>query len=640
MESSVDFGAAAHAGFVTAPDHAVQFYESDDFLCDAVARFFVEGLKAHEPLLLVATQAHRDGIGERLAFHGFDLPTLCRTGRATLVDAQELLSTFMAGSAVDAALFRRGLEDLLGTIRCGRDRAKVRIYGEMVDVLWRGGRAEAAIRLEKLWNELAATQSFSLLCGYAMEQFHDAAHSAPFEEICLQHAHAIPTERYMHVTREEGRLREIARLQQQACSLAAELEHRKELELALRRTLADREQSEAERERLLAREQAAREDAEAANRLKDEFLAVMSHELRTPLNAILGWSQILNRPSNDEGTFRRGLDVIQRNARLQLHVIDDLLDMSRIITGKMAIRVAEVDLTEVLKDAVETVRPAVVAKNIDLHVELDPLARCIAGDRDRLQQIVWNLLSNAIKFTAPRGRIELRLERADGHAQILVRDDGQGIATEFLPYVFDRFRQADTGTTRMSGGLGIGLAVVRDLVLAHGGTITAASAGAGHGATFTLRLPLRPASLDGAQHPVARRSAELGQARVLVVDDDPDSRELFGAALGMAGASVRTAASVEEALQTLSSSPDRLDMLIADIGMPGRDGYALIEAVRRDPDASIRGISAIAVTSYAGDSYRDRARACGYDDYVAKPVDPNQLVGLVADLLRRKARAA
>jgi CheY-like chemotaxis protein len=272
-------------------------------------------------------------------------------------------------------------------------------------------------------------------------------------------------------------------------------------------------------------------------------------------------------------------------------------------------------------------------------VELDPLARYIAGDRDRLQQIVWNLLSNAIKFTAPLGRIELRLERVDAHAQVVVRDDGQGIAAEFLPYVFDRFRQADTGTTRTSGGLGIGLAVVRDLVQAHGGTITAASAGAGHGATFTLRLPLRPASLDAAQHQIAGRSAELGQARILVVDDDPDSRDLFGAALRLAGAFVQTAASVEEALQALSS-PHRFDVLVADIGMPGRDGYALIEAVRRDPDASICGISAIAVTSYAGDSYRDRARSCGYDDYVAKPVDPSQLVGLVADLQRRKSRAA
>jgi CheY-like chemotaxis protein len=299
---------------------------------------------------------------------------------------------------------------------------------------------------------------------------------------------------------------------------------------------------------------------------------------------------------------------------------------------------ARVDLIEVLNEAVETVRPALTAKSIDLELELEPAVRYIAGDRDRLQQIVWNLLSNAIKFTPSRGRIGLRLERVDADAQIVVQDNGQGIAAEFLPYVFDRFRQADTGTTRMSGGLGIGLAVVRHLVQAHGGTIAAASAGPGLGATFKLRLPVRPAGFDGAQHPVSGHSAELAQARVLAVDDDPDSRELFGEALRMAGASVQMAASVEEALHKLHS--ERFDVLVADIGMPGRDGYALIEAVRRDPQVSIRGICSIAVTSYAGDSYRDRARSSGYDDYVAKPVDPGGLAELVSDLLQRKPSAA
>jgi CheY-like chemotaxis protein len=253
----------------------------------------------------------------------------------------------------------------------------------------------------------------------------------------------------------------------------------------------------------------------------------------------------------------------------------------------------------------------------------------MTGDRDRLRQVVWQLLSNAIKFTRAQGRIELRLERAGTHAHIVVRDNGRGIAPAFLPHVFERFRQADTGTTRASGGLGIGLAVVRHLVEAHGGTVEAASAGDGLGATFTLRLPVRSAT-----NPATGATDRLAATRVLIVDDDSDSRDLFGAALRLEGASVQVTASADKALEILSSNS--FDVLIADIGMPVRDGYALIEAVRQNAHESIRNICAIAVTAYAGEPYRDRAMSSGYDDYVAKPVDASRLVQLVADLLVRK----
>ncbi len=472
--------------------HVVQFYESDDFLCEAVASFLVAGLHAGQPVLVVATEPHREGIRQRLAVHGYEAPSLGRSGAVTFVDAEAMLSTFVADANVDARLFNRELEARLASCRQGRDGTTVRVFGEMVDVLWRDGRADAALRLEELWNEVAAKESFALLCGYSLGHFRDAADAKQFEAVCGHHDHAVPTERFVNLD-EVGRGNEIARLEQRAQSLSAEIEHRRELEAALRRMLADREHGEIERGRLLARAQAAREDAETASRLKDEFLAVMSHELRTPLNAILGWSQIVNRSDNDAATIRRGLDVIQRNARLQLHVIDDLLDMSRIITGKMTLRMAPVDLHDVMAAAVETVRPAVIAKDIALDLHLDANARYMTGDRDRLQQIVWNLLSNALKFTPAEGRIELRLEHADGHMQIVVRDNGLGIAPAFLPHVFDRFRQADTGTTRTYGGLGVGLAVVRHLVEAHGGTISAASEGEGCGATFTLRMPVPPA---------------------------------------------------------------------------------------------------------------------------------------------------
>ena len=596
--------------------HVVQFYETDDFLCEAVAAFLVEGLEAGQPVLVVATEPHREGIRQRLAVRGYEVSSLGRSDAVTFADASAMLSTFVAGSHVDARLFTRELESTLAACRQGRDGATVRVFGEMVDVLWRDGRADAALRLEELWNEAAAKESFALLCGYSLGHVRDAADAKQFED-----GH------------------DIARLEQRAQSLSAEIEHRRELEAALRRMLADREHAEIERGRLLAGAQLAREDAEAASRLKDEFLAVMSHELRTPLNAILGWSQIVNRPNNDEATIHRGLDVIQRNARLQLHVIDDLLDMSRIITGKMVLRMAPVDLNEVLTEAVETVRPAMTAKRIALDLHLDAGARYMSGDRDRLQQIAWNLLSNALKFTPTEGRIELRLERTGGHMQIVVRDNGLGIAPAFLPHVFDRFRQADTGTTRTYGGLGVGLAVVRHLVEAHGGTISAASEGEGFGATFTLRMPVHPAPFATAELPAALRQADLTQARALVVDDDPDSRDLFDAALRFAGAAVHVAASADEALHVLST--EHIDALIADIGMPERDGYALIEGVRHHADAAVRNVRAIAVTSYAGDAYRDRAMSAGYDGYVAKPVDPARLALLVADLLSTKpARSA
>jgi signal transduction histidine kinase/ActR/RegA family two-component response regulator len=619
-------------------DHVVQFYESDDFLCEAVARFLVEGLEAGQPLLVVATAPHREDIRQRLAARGFEVSSLGCSGATTFVDASAMVSTFMVDSTVDASLFKRSLEETLAACRQERDGATVRVFGEMVDVLWREGRADAALRLEELWNEVAAEESFSLLCGYSLGHFRDTAGARLFDDVCRQHSHAVPTERFANLTGEDARVVEIARLEQRAQTLAAEIAHRRELETALRRMLADREHAEIERGRLLAQTQRAREDAEAASRLKDEFLAVMSHELRTPLNAILGWSQIVNRPNNDAATIRRGLDVIQKNARLQLHVIDDLLDMSRIITGKMILRMAPVDLNEVLTEAVETIRPGVTAKGITLDLHLDGKARYMTGDRNRLQQIVWNLLSNAVKFTPANGRIELGLERAGAHAQIVVRDNGLGIAAAFLPHVFDRFRQADTGTTRTYGGLGVGLAVVRHLVEAHGGTILASSDGEGAGATFTVRLPVRPAPSTTVEPPAAGHAADLQQTRALVVDDDPDSRDLFDAALSFAGASVQVAQSVDEALRVLETEP--IDVLIADIGMPDRDGYALIEAVRRHADAAARNIRAIAVTSYAGDAYRDRAMSAGYDGYVAKPVDPARLALLVADLLAAKPSRA
>jgi signal transduction histidine kinase/ActR/RegA family two-component response regulator len=628
LRTTAEEAAAAHF-------HAVQFYDDDAFLHSAVADFLEAGLHASQPAVVIATPLNREAFADRLTARGHDVAALERAGELTMLDASETLASFMVGQFPDPELFRKTVGGVLDRCIGGRIEATVRAYGEMVNVLWRDGNPEGAIRLEELWNELSQTYRFSLLCGYAMGNFYKEGHAAGFHDVCAHHGHVLPAEGYPAAADEQVRLREIATLQQRAKALETELAHRKELEAALRQALADREKAQIDRERLLARERAARAEAESAGRLKDEFLAVLSHELRTPLNAILGWTHIAIDPATDEPTVRRALDVIQRNAKLQLHVTDDLLDVSRILTGKMLVASDPLDLSEVLSSALDTVRPAASAKNIDLALHIDNSARLVVGDRDRLQQILWNLLSNAIKFTPGGGRVELRLERRDASAEIVVRDNGQGIAAEFLPHVFERFRQADTGTTRRHGGLGLGLAVVRYLVEAHGGTVHAESDGIGTGASFIVSLPMQSGTTL-ADDGIAQPAAALEGARILVVDDDLDARELFAYILGGAGAEIHTAGTVSDALRLLSSGS--FNVLVGDIGLPDRDGYGMIEAIRTHPSAKVRAIRAIAVTSYAGDHYRARAIGAGYDEYIAKPVEPARLTQVVADLIRKPQR--
>ncbi|XXX81837.1 ATP-binding protein [Sorangium sp. So ce134] len=619
------------------PSHAVQFYESETFLCERVAAFLAEGMDTGQPLLVIATEPHREAFVARLASARPELDALRAEGRVIFLDARETLSTFMVGAMPDPELFRGTIRRLIDQSRRGSDGVIVRAYGEMVDVLWRDANPDAAIRLEELWNEIVSDGAVALLCAYAMGGFRTDAHGSRFRDVCSTHAHVIPTERYTQLD-EHARLREVSVLQQRARALESELEYREELEAALRQALADRERAEAELERVLAMERAARAAAEAASRLKDEFLAVLSHELRTPLNAILGWSHIANRVPEDAATVKRALTVIQRNTAVQLRVIEDLLDVSRIVTGKLRISVSIVDLGEILSSALDNVRPAADAKRIALTLHIDDSARRTAGDPARLQQVAWNLLSNAVKFTPEGGKVDVWIERAGGQGRIVVRDTGQGIARDFLPHVFERFRQEDTGTTRKHGGLGLGLSLVRYLVEAHGGTVTADSDGEGRGATFIVTLPFREPVADAVRQPAPRTKVRLRDVRVLIVDDDDDTRELFTYMLTGAEATVACAASVEEALAQLSSRA--FDVMISDIGMPGRDGYVLIDAIRGHVDPKVRSIRAIAVTSYAGEHYRVRAIKGGYDEYLAKPLDPDRLVATIAQLIGRPARSA
>jgi hypothetical protein len=394
-----------------------------------------------------------------------------------------------------------------------------------------------------------------------------------------------------------------------------------------------------ERRRAEAAAEEARAKAEQAGRTKDEFLAVASHELRTPLNAILGWAQILRGGSVDPSGFMRGLETIERNAKVQVRLIDDILDGSRIITGKLHLEIRALDLNAVVEAAVEAVRPSASARNIAISIELEPAAAHIKGDPDRLQQVVWNLMNNAIKFTPKGGRVDVRARRAGTHIELSVSDTGRGIAPEFLPHVFERFRQADASSTRQHGGLGLGLALVRHLVEAHGGTARAESAGEGQGAAFTLTLPVLAVSAESSasvrapnRAPTARDPLDrdfLRDVRVLVLDDEPDARELVAMVLRTRGADVLIASSVDQAIELLERRAP--DVLVSDIGMPLTDGYTLLRRIRALPTDASR-IPAVALTAYAREQDRRLAFEAGFQAYLSKPVDPEALARTVAEV--------
>jgi PAS domain S-box-containing protein len=411
-------------------------------------------------------------------------------------------------------------------------------------------------------------------------------------------------------------------------------------QLAVTRDITERMAMEREREQLLESERAARNEAERASHLKDEFLATLSHELRTPLNAILGWSQLLHADS-DPADLKEGLDAIQRNARTQTQLIEDLLDMSRIISGKVRIDVQSTDLATVIEAAVQSVSPAAEAKGIRVRKVLDAKGDVVSGDPTRLQQVVWNLLSNAIKFTPKGGSVDVILKRVNSHLQIIVHDSGIGIAAEHLPVIFERFRQADSSTTRAHGGLGLGLSIVKQLVELHGGTVRAESPGVGAGATFTVTLPLSPIRGDesGEQFwkaPSAEfvgHQVNLAGVRVLIVDDEPDTRALVARVLTQCGAEVCGAASAAGGLQQLADFKPHV--LVSDIGMPETDGYAFMRTVRNRSASEGGGTPAIALTAFARSEDRTRAMLAGYQVHIAKPIEPQELAVTVQTLSRR-----
>jgi len=411
--------------------------------------------------------------------------------------------------------------------------------------------------------------------------------------------------------------------------------------------ISDRKQLERDRADLLHRERSARADAVAANRLKDDFLATLSHELRTPLNAIMGYTRMLRRGIFDEPRREHALSVVERNAATLTQMVEDVLDVSRIVAGKIRLNVQTLDVARVLEEAIATVKPAADARGVTVQTLLGSDTGPVAGDPERLQQVLWNLLSNAVKFTPRGGRVQVRLARVESHMEIVVSDTGVGIDPEFLPHVFERFRQADSRFSREHGGLGLGLAIVRELVHLHGGDIHAASEGEGKGATFVVTLPLRILRAEGELGPPpstgladvedATAEARLDGICVLAVDDDPDATGLVQEVLESAGARVVVAHNGRIALSVMAR--ERIDLLVTDVGMPEMDGFELIAKVRGSSDEKVRSIPAAALTAYARPEDRIRSLKSGFQMHLAKPIDPAELIAALISLANRAVTA-
>jgi signal transduction histidine kinase/ActR/RegA family two-component response regulator len=607
-------------------EHFVQFYEADGFLLNSLSGFIGRAFDGDEGALVVATQAHRNGLDELLQANGRDVINAKACGQYVSLDAAETLAQFMVDGSPEPRRFNELMGGIIASVTDGRTR--ISVFGEMVALLWAEGNHDAAIRLEELWNDLQNAHSFSLFCAYPLNGLGGQRYIEPTSSICKVHSHVIPAESYADLSDSNARLRAIAMLQQKAASLEEEIKERLQVEERLRLALVG--------------EQMARGQAETANRMKDEFLATVSHEIRTPLNAIIGWTHLLRSGRLDETTAARAIETIDRNAKSQAQLIEDILDVSRMITGKLRLHNELVDIASVINAAIDSVQLAVDSKNLKLEVTLDPSARHTLGDANRLQQVVWNLLSNAIKFTPTGGRIEVKLERAGENVEISVSDTGLGIGSDFLPFIFDRFRQADGTTTRQHGGLGLGLAIARHLVELHGGTIKADSEGEGKGATFIARLPLapqgatRPGKSTGGLQPIDRSHRgisslpSLSDVNVLLVDDDPDTLQILSMMLTDSKAGVQTAASVTEALEVLLWY--RPDVVVSDLAMPGEDGYSLVRKMRALESENGKQTPVVALTSYVRVEDRARALSAGFNMFVPKPVQPDELITAIANL--------
>ena len=556
-----------------------------------------------------------------------------RRAEQELLQAKEALELKTGELAHSLAMLRATLESTTDGILVTDERGHVTDFNERYLAMWRLPRELVAAGAHREIME-AITAQFTDARPFVdrVEAIYAAASEETFDVLELADGRVF--ERYSRVqivdARNVGRVWSFRDITQN------------------RRTEEALREETRERRHLLESERAARSEAERGSAMKDEFLATLSHELRTPLNAILGWSQMLRLSTLSESDRQRGLEIIERNTRVQAQLIEDLLDMSRITSGKLRLDIQAMAPAAVVEAALDTVRAAADAKGIRLTSVLDPAAGPVVGDPNRLQQVVWNLLSNAIKFTGKNGRVQVRLQRVNSHIEISVTDTGIGIAPEFLPHVFERFRQADASSTRPAGGLGLGLAIVKQLVELHGGSVRVASPGGDRGATFTVELPLlavqrdRP---DARRHPAAQAMApleftrlDLAGIKVLVVDDEVDARDLIARVLAECRAEVFTAGTAEETLAAVDRV--RPHVLVSDIGMPTVDGYELLRQVRALGLARGGGVPAIALTAFARSEDRTHALHAGFVVHVSKPVEPAELMAAVASVVGRTGERA
>ena len=591
--------------------------------------------------------AMRDGAGSEIAE---SIQLVRQRAEQAVLLAQRALEARSAELVHSLSVMRATLESTADGILVVDESGKVQDFNEQFLRIWKVSRdvivkCHREILLEFVLPKLKQPEEFRA----RTEAIYQA--SAPDSLDTVEFLDGRVIERYSKLRLIEDRVagrvwsyRDITkRVRAEEAQAAIALDNAR-LYGAAQREIAERKRAEAEREKLLVSEREARARAERETRMKDEFLATLSHELRTPLNAILGWANLL-RATDQPEVVAEGIEVIERNARAQAKIIEDLLDMSRIVSGKVRLEVQRIELDAVIKSAIESVSPMAAAKEIRVATELDPRANFITGDPARLQQVFWNLLTNALKFTPKGGAVRLELERADSNVRLRISDTGLGIAPNFLPHVFDRFRQADSSSTRRHGGLGLGLALVKNLVELHGGTVRAESAGENQGAAFTVTLPIAPmdeklpvetpapAPLRNKRWPM--EMADFTGLRILAVDDELDARELVAHILSECGAAVATAGSCAEALELTRKV--RPHLLITDIGMPDEDGYAVLEKIRRLSAEEGGAAPAIALTAFARAEDRERALRSGFQVHLSKPFEVSELIETVAKLTGRES---